>query len=128
MERAWSGPRNPEGEWSRTIEIVYANRRLEEACRSDKAARQRWGPQGHTVIVRIAVICAAVTMADLVHAPGRFHSLIGNRAGTYALRVSASLRLVIAPDGEPPRKPDGGVDLARVTTARILEVTDYHEE
>lgn len=119
--------RNP---WLRsgTIEIVYADSRLEAACLSERAAKRRWGPLARTVIVRVALLRAAAAMADLTNAPGRFHALVGNRRGTYALRVSANLRLVFEPHGEVPRKPDGGVDLAHVIAARILEVTDYHDE
>ena len=83
---------------------------------------------GVVVLRRIAVIRAAVTMADLQHVPGRFHQLTGNRAGAFAFHVSPNWRLLIAPEGETSFGPGGGLDLGGVTAVRVLGVLDYHGE
>ncbi len=71
---------------------------------------------------------AADTLADIsMLPPARRHGLSGDRAGQFAVDVQHPFRLIFEPAHDPvPRKEDGGIDLARVTAIRILEVTDYH--
>jgi proteic killer suppression protein len=71
---------------------------------------------------------AADTLADIsMLPPARCHGLSGDRAGQFAVDVQHPFRLIFEPAHDPvPRKKDGGIDHARVTAIRILEVTDYH--
>ncbi len=54
------------------------------------------------------------------------HPLLGNRAGQFALKVSANVRMIVVPDHEPvPRTSDGGIDPSKVTRIQVIEVIDY---
>ncbi len=71
---------------------------------------------------------AADTLADISTVPPpRCHGLSGKRADQFAVDVQHPFWLIFEPAYDPaPQKEDGGIDLARVTAIRILEVTDYH--
>jgi len=59
--------------------------------------------------------------------PGRCHALTGDRAGQYSLSLWGANRLILEPDHDPvPLLASGGIDRARVTRIRIVEVVDYH--
>jgi len=59
--------------------------------------------------------------------PGRCHALREDRAGQFALDLWGPYRLIFEPDNDPlPKKEDGGIDIAKVTSVRILEIADYH--
>ncbi len=57
------------------------------------------------------------------------HELKGNRAGQLAVKLDKGFRMVFEPANTPvPKKKDGGLDWARVTAVRILELSeDYHD-
>ena len=76
----------------------------------------------------MAVLRAAPFLADVpVNKPERRHELTGNRRGTFAVDLKYPYRLVFEPAENPvPRKDDGGIDLERVISIRILKVEDYH--
>jgi proteic killer suppression protein len=45
----------------------------------------------------------------------------------FAVDISRNERLVFEVADDPiPRKPDGGIDLERVTEIRVLRIEDYH--
>jgi len=57
-----------------------------------------------------------------------FHNLLGNRKGQFAVKLDKGYRMTLEPANKPlPVKPDGGLDLTRVTAIRILKLAeDYH--
>ena len=79
-------------------------------------------------MMRMAVLRAATCLADVpVQKPDRRHELTGNRKGTFAVDLTPPFRLVFEPaDYTVPKKEDGGIDLEKVTSIRILTVEDYH--
>ena len=113
---------------SRTIDVAWGNRKLEDACSSDAAGIRRWGAdRWSTIRRRLASVRAAPTLADLDGVPGGCHQLTADRVGQYAMTVSKNYRLIFILDHDPlPTLLDGGTDRARVTAIRILEVVDYH--
>ena len=45
----------------------------------------------------------------------------------FALDISKNYRLVFEPNHKPlPKNKDGGLDLTRITSIKILRVEDYH--
>lgn len=67
-------------------------------------------------------------MADVRGTPGHLHRLGADRVGQYALDLRGPTRLILEPDNDPlPELPAGGLDEARVTAVRIMEVVDYHD-
>jgi proteic killer suppression protein len=74
-------------------------------------------------------LLAAETLAEMTrHAGARFHALKGDRQGQFAVNVDAARRLILEPADDPvPRRPDGGIDLSRVSSMLLVEVDDYHD-
>lgn len=96
-------------------------------CSDEREAKRRWGGNHRKMLVRVALLQSAETLADLEHAPGRLHALTEDRRGQFALSLWGVYRLVFEPANEPvPTLPDGGVDRGRVTAVRVLEVVNYH--
>ena len=79
-------------------------------------------------MMRIAVLKAAPCLADVpVIKPDRMHELSGSRKGSFAVDLKHPFRMVFEPAEEPlPKKEDGGIDLDKVISIRILSVEDYH--
>jgi toxin HigB-1 len=113
---------------SLAIEISWSDRRLEEACSSDRVGARRWGPGNwRRLKLRLASLAAAPTLRDMAGVPGNCHQLRADRAGEFAVYLWGSYRLVFEPDHNPlPGLPDGGIDRGRITKIVIKEVVDYH--
>ena len=57
----------------------------------------------------------------------RLHQLSGDRHGQLSVDVKHPYRLILVSDHEgTPRKPDGGLDWARITKVQVIEITDTH--
>jgi plasmid maintenance system killer protein len=109
------------------IEVEFRDRKLGACCADERAAQKRWGASHRKVLIRVALLRSADTLADLANAPGRLHPLEGNRKGQFALEVSKTHRLLFEPANAPlPELSDGALDRSRVTKVRVLEVVDYH--
>ena len=111
------------------MEIVFASRKLERACSSEREGDRVWGTENaRKVRQRLAELSAAETLAVVAKfPPARLHGLKGNRKGQYAVDVKHPFRLIFDLVHDPiPQKDDGGVDLERITRIRVLSVEDYH--
>jgi proteic killer suppression protein len=110
------------------IDINWFDRKLERTCSSDRLGQKSFGQaRWRKLKVRLALLDAAPTLADLRAAPGHWHPLGADRAGQWSAALDGSYRLVFEPADEPlPTLPDGGLDPSRVTKVRIIEVVDYH--
>jgi proteic killer suppression protein len=111
------------------VEIVFGTKKLQKAFSSQKAIIKGWGADiGRRIMLRLAQLEAAETLQDVgSHPPARCHPLMGERAGQYAVDLQHPFRLIFVPANDPvPRKPDGSIDLAKVTAVEMLEVVDYH--
>ena len=87
-----------------------------------------WGPEvAKAIALRLQQLRAAECLADLRHAPGRFHELKATRSGQFAAELPHGQRLILRPEGDNIFKPDGGFDWQQVTTVLILVVVDYHD-
>ena len=110
-----------------TIDITYADRRLEKSCSNEREGAKRWGENWRALKLRLASLLAAETLADMSNVPGRCHALTGDRAGQYAVSLSGPHRLVFeVADPASARDSEGNIDLNRVTAIRILEIVNYH--
>lgn len=111
------------------MEIVFASRKTEKACNSERESSKMWGAENARKIrQRLAELSAAENLSDVAKLPpARLHPLKGNRKGQFAVDVKHPFRLIFEPAHDPvPLKDDGGIDLIRVTRIRVLEVEDYH--
>jgi plasmid maintenance system killer protein len=110
------------------VEIVFAARRLEKLCNSDRELVRAFGPQRAKVLRRRLDQLRAAENLDVMRTlPGRCHELTGDRKGTLSIDLDGPYRLIFEPgENLPPVKADGGLAWERVTVIRILEVEDTH--
>ena len=110
------------------MDILFATAKLGQEL-SDPRRLQRGHGSARTKLIkrRLAGLRAAETLADMRHLPGNCHELSGDRDGQLAVSLDGPYRLVFEAANDPsPHLPDGGLDWARVTAIRILEVVNYH--
>ena len=111
------------------MEIFFASRKMQKQCASEKETIKKWGSQnGERVRRRLAQLRAAENLAVMMALPfGRCHPLKGDRRGQFAVDVKHPFRLIFEPAHDPlPLKEDGGLEPAKVTRIRVLEIGDYH--
>jgi toxin HigB-1 len=110
------------------IQILWSDKKLRKAQRSDAAGRRLWGVDRWAALKRrIRTLESADTLADVRGQAGKFHALSANLAGEWAATLTPNWRIVFEPADEPlPTLADGGLDPAKVTTVRILRIEDYH--
>ena len=107
---------------------MFRDRKLERDCSDEQRALKRFGKERWSALrKRLASLAAASNIADLEGVPGKCHALTGDRAGQFAMSVTASERLIFVPaSNPPPLLPDGGLDRRSVTQVEILQLVDYH--
>jgi len=94
-----------------------------------RTRKLKFGPQiARKLRQRLLEFAAAGTLADVQSLPAaRLHELSGQRVGQLAVDLKHPYRLIMEPREAPlPRKPNGGLDLSRVRTIVVIEITDYH--
>src|SRR5258708_27526813 len=112
---------------SHRIEIHWSDKKLEEACSTEKAGKRRWGANFRILQRRLESLEAAETLADMDGVPGRCHGLRGDRSGQFAVTLWGAYRLTFEVADNPiPRLDDGGIDRRRGTENRVLGLVDYH--
>ena len=111
------------------MEILFKNRKIQKIMSSQAELVREYGAANARLIMRrLLVLDAANCLADIPSGPPeRCHALIGKRKGQYAVDVQHPYRIILEPADDPiPTHDDGSIDLERVTSIRMLEVTDYH--
>jgi proteic killer suppression protein len=87
------------------VEVAFRTRKLERCYRDDHVAARAFGPDvARRYIERINLIKTALGLDELLDLPGlRGHSLRGDRAGQYAIRLTGFIRLIMTVRrGTPP--------------------------
>ena len=118
-----------QGLGSCAMEILFRTTQLAKVMNEDARLLKAFGDRNAKAIkLRLAVLSAAATLADVpTIPPDRRHLLKGERKGCFAVDAHHPFRVVFEPANDPlPRKADGGLDLAKITSVTILEVVDYH--
>lgn len=110
------------------MEILFATRRLEKLCNSERQLVRALGQQRAKVLRRRIDQLRAVENLEVMRAlPGRCHELTGDRKGKLSIDLDGPYRLLFEPaDNPPPVKQDGGLEWRLVTAIQILEVEDTH--
>ena len=111
------------------MDISYANSKIRKICTDARIAQKVLGKANTEILQeRLQQMRDAESLAELRHAAGDYHELIGDRKGEIACRLLKRVRLVFIPENDPlPTKPDGGLDWKKVTAVVNLEITDYHK-
>ena len=111
------------------MRVLFRSEKLRRDCNNEKASIKRWGPENARKLrQRLQEMEAAENLAQLHTLPGaRCHQLSGDRDEQFAVDLKHPKRLVFeVADSPVPRRKDGGVDLAGVTSVVVVEVVDYH--
>ena len=111
------------------VDIEFKTRRLQRIFSSNTELIKKYGERmARTIQTRLEVLKSAPILAQVpTMRPVRCHPLKGRRKGYFAVDLVHPYRLMFRPDNTPlPLKPDGGIDITRVTAIQITEVVDYH--
>ncbi len=112
------------------MEVLFKTAKLEKTSNSEELLKREYGAEnGRLIMRRLSVLAAASSLADVPSVrPERCHPLEGKRRGQFAVDVKHPFRMVFEPATDPlPQMEDGGLDLARITSIRILSIEDYHK-
>ncbi|MBA2321072.1 MAG: killer suppression protein HigA [Deltaproteobacteria bacterium] len=109
------------------MDILYADRDLEDLCTDERRAKRELGPKGFKKLrARLADLEAAARVTDLV--AGRPHPLKADRGGQFALDLDGACRLVFRSAVQPPPAAlAGGIAWNQVTSIEIVYLGDYHD-
>lgn len=112
------------------MEIVFKSKKVQALCSDSKRAVKQLGPQcAKKLFLRLQQLKAAPNLAVAWQLPQLkdTHELKGERKGQLNVKVHGGVRIALEPANSPvPRKEDGGLDWAKVTAIRILDVRDDH--
>ncbi|MCK4659597.1 MAG: killer suppression protein [Phycisphaerae bacterium] len=112
------------------MDVYFSTRNMQRRCSSNKEMQKEWGDRiAKKLQQRLMELRAAEVLSDVSRVPPpRCHELSGDRKGQLSVDLVHPYRLYFAPDHDPlPRKPDGGLEWARVTRIVVLEVFDPHK-
>ena len=111
------------------MQISFINKKLAKLLCSQKDTLRTYGSEnGKRILLRLQQAADAENLAELSKLPQtRVHELKADRDEQISVDVKHPYRLLMVPDYvETPRKPDGGLDWARITKVTITEIADTH--
>jgi proteic killer suppression protein len=111
------------------VETSFRNSKLAKVLNSERELVRAYGQDnGRRIGRRLQNIADAANLEELSKVPQtRVHQLSGDRHEQISVDVKHPYRLILMCDHEePPRKPDGGLDWARVTKVQVIEIADTH--
>lgn len=109
------------------MEVDYEDPHFQALLGDERALRKAHGADTvKRLAVRLTSMRESGSLAELHRHPGRTHALSGDRAGRFAMDLPNGRRLEFRPTPPAPTKPDGGIDLARVTRITVIEISDHY--
>ena len=111
------------------MEIRFSSRKMATLFNTGRELVRKYGPQqARRIQMRLNILKAADNLDQVPSTPPtRRHELSDNRKGQFAVDIEHHQRLTFQPNHSPlPRKPDGGIDLKKITVIKIIRVEDYH--
>jgi toxin HigB-1 len=111
------------------MDLYFADQQLAGRCASRGEIHRLWGAQCAQVICRRLEHLASADDLSVIAAitPARLRRLDGARDGQWAIDAFPPVRLVFEPYAQQMRlRPDGAVDMSRVTAIRILGIEEDH--
>ncbi len=130
------------------MEIGFIDKKQKELCTNQRKLKEKHGEAVvKSMAKHLANLEAAAVLEDVYKLSPKFKELTGDRLGQFSLRLDKKRRLILEPTTAPiltneddgkinlqlariniPRKPDGGIDLKRVTAIIIIEAVSEHYE
>ncbi len=111
------------------MELSFKNSKLAKVLNSEHELLRAYGQDnGRRIARRLQNIADAANLEELSKLPQtRLHQLTGDRHEQLSVDVRHPYRLIlICNHDETPRKPDGGLDWARITKVQVIEIADTH--
>jgi proteic killer suppression protein len=110
------------------VEVYFDDHGLERTWESDKELRKEHGiNRAKKIKTRRSQLRAAVTLADLRYAPGRWHELTANKDGLISADLDGPYRLLMRPrERQTCLKDDRSLDWGRVTAVVVEGIDDTH--
>lgn len=111
------------------MDIGFKTKALEKVCNDFSECRKRYGDRcAKKIMQRLMELQAADNLFIVSRfPPTKLHSIDGIMTDSFAVYAEHPFRIVFEIGDYPiPRKPDGGVDAAKVTYIIITFIGDYH--
>jgi proteic killer suppression protein len=111
------------------VELSFRNSKLAKVLNSERELARNYGADnGRRIGVRLQNIRDAATLEELSKVPQtRVHELKADRNEQISVDAKHPYRLILVCNhDETPRKPDGGLDWARITKVQLIEIVDTH--
>jgi len=118
------------GKPEEAVEIKYADKKLEQTISNPRKLKKDHGADVQKLVLeRLEDMESAETLAEYMYYPRKCKELAGDRKGQFSVRLDSKKRLVFTHNEQVTHlKPDGGLDLRRVTKVKILEIVNYHRK
>ncbi len=112
------------------MRVSFNKDKTKKTCESEKELIKTFGQsRAKKIRRRLEMLAAADTLEQVPHTPPeKRHQLKGDRYEQFAVTIEDQWRIIFKPDHEEiPRKEDGGIDIAKITSISILDICeDYH--
>lgn len=113
------------------MNIIFKSKKLEKILNSDTEIQKHYGKIcGKKLKILLYSLKAAPTLQEFyppLSKPYRCHELLGKRKGEISMDVEHPYRLLFEVNDTPlPTLDAGGLDWSKVTSIRILSITDTH--
>lgn len=111
------------------MELSFRNNKLAKIMNAEREIVRKYGPDnGRRIALRLQNIRDAASVEELSKLPQtRVHELKADRNEQISVDAKHPYRLIlISAHDETPRKPDGGLDWARITKVQLIELIDTH--
>lgn len=110
------------------MQITFKSSKLEKQLSVPKEIQKSFGERAKKVSQRMAELRASQNLFIVSKIPAaKFHPLLGDKKGEFAVIISVNFRLIFIPDYEEiPLLSDGGYDLSKIEKIKIIEIEDYH--
>ena len=111
------------------MDVGFGSARLAKICNDSSLRVRKLGRERSAkVLRRLEQLDTSANLADFHKLPqARCHQLVGDRDEQFSADLDGPYRLIFEVANVPiPRRPDGGIDLQKVTRVRVLEITDTH--
>ncbi len=109
------------------MNISYKNLKIENYCKQQTVACQKFGPNNARKLrARLADMEAVHRVTELV--AGNPHPLKHDRQGEFAITLTKGTRITFESDHDPtPRHADSRINWSQVTSIKIIYIGDYHD-
>jgi len=109
------------------VKLEFQSQRMEKQCETDRSRSKAFGAQRAKLLKkRLSALVAASNLEELRNAPGRLHTLKGDRAGQLSLDLDGPYRLIFEPVASAALS-ESSTPWCQITHIRIISIEDTHD-